>query len=178
MLAACGGRPGPEDGADPAPATLGTMPLDSVYQIETTGSPPADTTLSIPAGQRRVVLLRHGPPENVVFAEVTFDTAAFQAAGGSPVSVTLRPRPGTYGVALETSVPLREAQLTFKYAVHFLAPSGAQAKYGSDIGVERALGIGRLQGDTVTFLATTRPVIDNLHTVIPAAGIYLVGAPR
>ena len=178
LLAACGGRPGPEDGADPALASLGTMPLDSVYQIETTGSPPADTTLTIPAGQPRVVLVRHGPPENVVFAEVAFDTAAFQAARGAPVSVTVRPRPGTYGIALETSAPLRAAVLTFKYAVHFHAPSEALAKYGNDIGVERALGIGRLDGGIVTFLPTTRPAIDNLQAALPSAGTYLVGAPR
>ena len=50
---------------------------------------------------------------------VVFDTAAFQAGGGAPVSVTLRPRPGTYGLTVETSAPLRSAELTFKYAVHF-----------------------------------------------------------
>ena len=126
VLIACGGRS--TGTADPSTATLGTMPLDSVYQIETTGSPPADTTLDVAAGQRRVVLIRHGPPENVVFAEVVFDTAAFQAGGGAPVSVTLRPRPGTYGLTVETSAPLRSAELTFKYAVHFLAPSGALAR--------------------------------------------------
>jgi hypothetical protein len=177
-VAACGGRGGSEAAVDPALATLGTMPLEAVYQIETTGSPPADTTLSIPAGEPRVVLLRHGPPQNVVFAEVRFDTAAFQAAAGTPVSVTIRPRPGTYGLVLESGAPVRSAQITFKYAVHFLAPSGALARYGSDIAVERALGIGRLDGGTVVFLPSARPAIDNLRATIASAGTYLVGAPR
>jgi hypothetical protein len=177
-LAACGGRPGPEDRVDPAEAALGTMPLDSVWQIETTGSPPGDTTVAFPAGRSRVVLVRHGPPENVVFAEVRFDSASFPGAGGTPVTVTIRPRPGTYGLALETSAPLGRAEVTFRYAVHFQAPSGALAKYGSDIGVERALGIGRLEDGVVTFLPTLRPAIDNLQAVIPSAGTYLVGAPR
>ena len=158
VLLACGSSRGPGN-ADPATATLGTLALDSVYQIETTGSPPGDTTLALTAGTPRVLLLDHGPPANVVFAEIRFDTAAFQAPAGSSVQVTVRPRPG-------------------KYAVHFLAPADARSKYGNDIAVERALGIGRLQGDSVVFLPTTHPATDNLRATIPAAGTYLTAAPR
>ena len=176
VLIACGGRSAGT--ADPSTATLGTMPLDSVYQIETTGSPPRDSTVTLIAGTPRVVLLDHGPPANVVFAEVRFDTAAFQASSGAEVRVTLRPRPGIYGLSVESSAPLREAHLTFKYAVHFLAPAAAHARYGNDIAVERALGIGRLESGAVTFLQTTRPAMDNLHAIIASAGTYLLAAPR
>ena len=177
VLLACGSSRGPGN-ADPATATLGTLALDSVYQIETTGSPPGDTTLALTAGTPRVLLLDHGPPANVLFAEIRFDTAAFQAPAGSSVQVTVRPRPGTYGVTIESSAPLRDAELTFKYAVHFLAPADARSGYGNDIAVERALGIGRLQGDSVVFLPTTHPATDNLRATLPSAGTYLTAAPR
>jgi hypothetical protein len=179
VLTACGGPPRSQAAPDPIQAVVSPpLPVDSVYRIETTGSPPPDTTHTVVAGLPRVILLGHGPPDNVVFAEVLFDTASFQAPAGSPVSVTIRPRPGTYGLSLEASAPIRRAELTFKYAVYFLAPTGARTRYGSDIGVERALGIGRLDGEVVTFLPSTRPATDNLRATVTSAGTFVVAAPR
>lgn len=178
-LFGCAGRGSDPANADvPGATTSGTMPLDSVYQLETTGAPPGDTSVTVTAGRPHVVVMRHGPPDNAVFAEVRFDTAAFQAPPGAAVQVAIHPRPGVYGVGIETSAPLREAALTFKYAVHFLESAGARARYGSDIGFERVLGVARLDGGTVTFMPSTRPAIDNLRALVSSPGTYLVGAPR
>lgn len=179
LFFACAGRGSDPGNAEvPGATTSGTMPLDSVYQLETTGAQPGDTSVTVTAGRPHVVVMRHGPPDNAVFAEVRFDTAAFQAPSGADVRVAIHPRPGVYGVGIETSAPLREAALTFKYAVHFLESAGARARYGSDIGFERALGVARLDGGIVTFMPSTRPAIDNLRAVVSSAGTYLVGAPR
>jgi len=155
----------------------GTMALDAIFQLEMGGAPPADTAVMFTTGERRVIVLRHGPPDNAVFAEIQFDSAAF-AARGSPVQVTVRPRPGVYGVTIESGTPFTTATLTFKYAVHFLDPTGARARYGSDIAYERALGIARLDGANVTFIPSTRPALDNLAARVTLPGTYLVAAPR
>ena len=155
----------------------GTMALGAIYQLEMSGAGPADTTVTFTSGERRVIVLRHGPPDNAVFAEVHFDTTAF-AARGSPVQVTVRPRPGVYGISIQSTVPFTTALLVFKYAVHFLDPAGARTKYGSDIGFERALGIAHLDGANVTFIPSTRPATDNLAARVTLPGTYVVGAPR
>ena len=69
-LAACGGRAG--SGTKVEPSTGRVIPLASAIVLETAGPPPSDTALTFLAGEPRVVVLRHGPPENVVFAEVSF----------------------------------------------------------------------------------------------------------
>lgn len=177
-IAGCGGR-GPDTGNAPAPigTMSGTFPLDGIFQLEMSGAPPADTVVTFIAGERRVIVLRHGPPDNAVFAEIQFDTTSF-GTRGARVDLTVRPRPGVYGVTIETTTPFTAATLTFKYAVHFLDPTGARARYGSDIGYERALGIARLDGASVTFMPSTRPALDNLAAQVTQAGTYLVGAPR
>jgi hypothetical protein len=130
-LAACGGRSG-HKGVEPSPARV--IPLASAIVLETAGPPPADTTVTFTAGEPRVVVLRHGPPENVVFAEVTFAAKAFHADSGRPVEVEIRPRPGVYGLDLLTSVPFSEgASVVFKYPRYFSAPAKARAVYGSDV---------------------------------------------
>lgn len=112
-----------------------------------------------------------------MFAEVAFDSASF-AGGAGPVQVTIRPRPGVYGIDLQSGSELRQARVTFKYAVHFLAPADARQRYGSDIAFERLLFVGRLEGDRVTFLPSTRPATDNLSATLPGSGSYIVSAPR
>ena len=92
------------------------------------GPPPADTTVTFIAGEPRVIVLRHGPPENVVFAEVSFAPSAFRADSGRPVKVEVRPRPGVYGLDLVTSVPFSTgASVVFKYPRYFSAPAKARA---------------------------------------------------
>jgi len=177
-LAACGGRSG-HKGVEPSPVRV--IPLASAIVLETAGPPPADTTVTFTAGEPRVVVLRHGPPENVVFAEVTFAAKAFHADSGRPVEVEIRPRPGVYGLDLLTSVPFSEgASVVFKYPRYFSAPAKARAVYGSDVLYERALAIGQLlgTGQSVALLPSTRPFSDNLQAALPSPGTYLVAAPE
>lgn len=178
LLAACGGR----RRAEPAPlpgqtgTTLGTLPAASVVELEVAGAQPSDTTVTAQAGIPRTVVVRHGFPDNAVFAEVRFDSLAF--SGGSDVTITVRPLPGLYGVTIETSQPFATATLTFHYAVHFLAPAEARVTHGSNIAFERTLAIGRLDAEQVTFITSHRPATDLLRAEITQSGTYLVGAPR
>jgi hypothetical protein len=177
LAAACGGRAGTKHGVDPSAARV--VPLASAIVLETAGPPPSDTTVTFTAGERHVIVLRHGPPENVVFAELTFPPSAFRADSGRPVRVEVRPRPGVYGLDLMTSVPLgKGATVVFKYARYFSAPARARAVYGSDVLYERALAVGQvlLAGPELVLLPSTHPVADNLQSALPAAGTYVVAA--
>lgn len=178
LLAACGGR----RRAEPAPlpgesgTTLGTLPAAAVLELEVAGAQPSDTTVTAQAGVPRTVVVRHGFPDNAVFAEVRFDSLAF--AGGSDVTISVRPLPGLYGVTIETSRAFTSAQLTFHYAVHFLAPAEARVTHGSNIAFERTLAIGRLEAEQVAFMTSHRPGTDLLRATISQPGTYLVAAPR
>jgi hypothetical protein len=177
LAAACGGRAAPKSGIDPSVPRV--VPLASVIVLETAGPPPSDTTVTFTAGLPRVIVLRHGPPENVVFAELMFPPGAFRADSGRPVRVEVRPRPGVYGLDVTTSVPIGEgATVVFKYARYFSAPARARAAYGSDVLYERALAVGqyRAGGAELALLPSTHPVADNLQSALPAAGTYVVAA--
>lgn len=178
-LAACGGRAG-TGAKGVAPTVTRVIPLSSAIVLETAGPPPSDTTVTFPAGAPRVVVLRHGPPENVVFAELSFAPTAFTADSGFPVRIDIRPRPGVYGLTLTTSVPFRGgASLVFKYPRYFSAPARARAVYGRDALYERALSVGEVlaAGQSLALLPTTRPAADNLQAPIRSPGTYLVAAP-
>jgi hypothetical protein len=179
-LAACGGRASSATpGAEPTPARV--VPLASAIVLETAGPPPADTAVTFTAGEPRIIVLRHGPPENVVFAEISFAPGTFHADSGRPVKVEIHPRPGLYGIDLVTSVPFSEgASVVFKYPRYFSAPAKARAVYGGDALYERALAIGQVlgTGQTLALLPSTRPAPDNLQAALPAAGTYLVAAPE
>jgi hypothetical protein len=179
-VAACGGRAG-GGGKGPAPAPVRVIPLASAIVLETAGPPPSDTSVTFTAGTPHVVVLRHGPPENVVFAEVSFAAGAFKADSGRPVRVDVRPRPGVYGLALATSVPFSGgASVVFKYPRYFSAPAKARTVYGSDVLYERALSVGEVMatGQSLSLLPSTRPASDNLQAAIRSPGIYLVAAPE
>jgi hypothetical protein len=156
------------------------LPQARVIVLETSGPPPSDTSVTFLAGEPRTIVLRHGPPENIVFARLTFSPNAF-ADSGQTVKVDVQPRPGVYGLALATSLTLREkgASLVFEYARFFSAPARARQIYGSDIAFERALAIGRvLPAGQIELLPPFRPVADNLGAELPGAGSYLVAAPQ
>ena len=174
---ACGGGAGGSAEVAPEARVPSPRPVGEVYVLEADGGPPADTTVTFAAGSSRVVVVRHPAPDFAMFAEVAFDSASF-ATRGSEVEVTVRPRPGVYGIDLESSGGLRQARVTFKYAVHFLAPADARTRYGSDIAFERQLFVGALAGDQVTFLPSARPATDNLAATLPGPGSYIVSAPR
>jgi hypothetical protein len=177
--AACGGSRAPA-GPETAPrAETRTVPLAEAIVLETSGPQPPDTTVTFTAGQPRVVVLRHGPPEYIVFAELAFPASAF-AERGREVRVEVRPRPGVYGLELATSFAIRDsATIAFKYPRYFAASGRARAVYGSDLAYERALAVGRvLPGGLLALLGSTRPFPDMLRAPLPAAGTYLVAAPQ
>ncbi|MBW8839180.1 MAG: hypothetical protein JF602_04915, partial [Gemmatimonadetes bacterium] len=89
-LAACGGRAA-GNGADGA-APVRVVPLAQAIVLETAGPPPHDTVVEFVTGQRRLIVLRHGPPENIVFAQVEFPATPF-GDSGRPVRAEVRPRP-------------------------------------------------------------------------------------
>jgi hypothetical protein len=153
--------------------------MTRAIELETSGSPPPDTSVTFTAGEPRTIILRHAPPDNVVFAEVVFPAKAF-ADSGRAVRVELRPRRGIYGVDLNTSLPMRSpATIVFKYARYFSAPARARMVYGSDVAYERALAIGELQsGEMLNLLPSSRPTADNLSAAIRSSGSYLVAAPE
>jgi len=148
--------------------------------LETAGPPPADTSVTFVTGQPRVIILRHGPPTNIVFAELEFPPLAFGPDSGREVQVDVRPRPGVYGLDVASTLPIGPGvTLVFKYARYFSAPERARVVYGSDGAFERALAVGQVQpGGTLRLAPSTRPAADNLRAPLPAAGSYLVAAPQ
>ncbi len=176
VVAACGGRARAGPKVDPTSARV--VPLASAIVLETAGPPPSDTSVTFTAGVSRVIVLRHGPPENVVFAELAFPPRAFRADSGQPVQVEIRPRPGVYGLDVLADRPLGEgASVTFKYARYFSAPARARAAFGSDVLYERALAVGRmLPNGQLSLLPSTRPAADNLQGPIAAPGTYVAAA--
>ena len=180
LAVACGGRAATAGRKEPGPAGIvRVVPLTAAFVLETAGPPPADTSVTFTSGIYRIIVLRHGPPDNLVFAELEFPPKAF-ADSGRPVTVEIHPRPGVYGVDLTTSLPFAAgASLTFEYARYFSAPARARAAYGSDALYERALAIGQLQpGGQLGFLRSTRPAADNIRSALPGAGSYLVAAAQ
>jgi hypothetical protein len=155
------------------------LPLAEAIVLETAGPPPPDTTVTFTTGESRTIVLRHAPPDNIVFAELRFPKAAF-AERGREVRVEVRPRPGVYGLEIAASLPIRDsAVVVFKYPRYFASPAKARAIYGSDIVFERALAVGRvLPGGMLGLLPSTRPFPDLLQATLPAAGTYLVAAPQ
>jgi hypothetical protein len=178
-LLACGGRSPAAAPAAPVSTAPRILALSRVIVLETAGPPPSDTSVSFLAGNPRTIVLRHGPPENIVFATLTFPAGAF-ADSGQTVSVEVKPRPGVYGVDVTISLPLRSAaELTFSYARYFSAPARGRQLYRSDIAYERALAIGRLLPEgQIELLSSSRPVPDHLSADVTASGSYLVAAPQ
>lgn len=154
---------------------------DQVFTVEVWGAQASDTVVTFPASRARSVVLRHGPPDNTVFAEVDVPANAFVPAGGGQVTLTVRPLPGIYGLTLESdaalSAPIR---LTFKYPVHFGAPSDSRARYPTDVLFEQALVVALAEDDGARFqtLRSTRPASDNLQAVVSTLGRYQMVAPR
>jgi hypothetical protein len=181
-LTGCGGRPQSvldEAAAPPPPKEL--KPEDA-YLVEVWGPSPPDTTVTFLSSQPRTIVLRHGPPDNTVFAEVSLPANALApAAGGDSVRLEIHPLPGIYGVDLIAEGKLAEgARLTFKYPVHFSAPAASRDKYPTELDFERALLIARQPepGAAYHTLPISRPASDNLSTDLPELGRYLLLAPR
>lgn len=178
--AGCGGG-APAGTVDPTVTPLvPPQPLDRVFVLESWGTPPEDTVLAVPAGEGRTAVIRRGAPDNSVYARVTFPPGSVRPAAGDTARVRLTIHPGTFGLDVETDAAIGAgAEVAFSYAIHFVAPEGARAVYGSEIRMERYLGIGRLEGDSlVVFLDSWRPASDVLTARLAGPGRYLVAAPR
>lgn len=180
LLGACGGPPRPAAAPDPRIPTQ-VLPASRLYFLEMSGIPPEDSVVTFPVGERRVIILRHGAPDNTVFAELTFPDSVFRTEGApDSVTVVLRPRPGLYAIDLAmTVIPGRGATIRFKYPVHFSAPRDAVARYGGTGRFEQALAVGMLaDGTNYALLPSRRPASDNLESALPGPGTYVVAAPR
>jgi hypothetical protein len=181
LVLGCGSRQqatAPTPTHQPTPARV--LPLPRVIVLETAGPPPADTLVSFTAGTPRVIVLRHGPPENIVFARVSFSAGAF-ADSGQTVSVEVRPRPGVYGLELSTSLPPTRdgTSVEFDYARYFSAPARAQQVYRSTLAFERGLAVGRvLPENQIELLPSINQEADRVTAAIPGSGTYLVAAPQ
>jgi hypothetical protein len=177
---ACGARR-PVTSTTPAgPTAPRILPLARVIVLETSGPPPSDTSVTLTAGTPRMIVLNHGPPENIEFATVSFAANAFPDSGQT-VTVTIKPRPGVYGLELATSLPFRNggASLVFAYARYFSAPARALQVYGGHVAFEHALAIGRLLPDNqIELLPSTHPEPDDIEAALPGPGSYLVAAPQ
>ena len=170
--------PGP---ATPEPKALPPRPLDQVFVLEAAGSQPDDTVLQLTPGTHRVIVLRRESPDFGLFARIELGDSTLKPAGsGTSVALTLHPRPGEFGVELESPGRLgKGGTILFSYGAHFVAPAGARERYGSDIYFERALAIGRLESNgQVVFLPTLRPGSDMLSAPLDGPGRYVVAAPR
>lgn len=179
LAGACGGRRNVNSSSRPEETAERTLPQADVWVLEAGGTPPDDTTLTLIAGQARVVVLRNGAPDLATFAVLIFPDSSVKAEPGTPVELTLRVRPGVYGLDIDCKVETVGARIMFKYARHFEAPTAALKKYGSNEAFERQLVIGRLNGDsTILLLATRRPNQDNLNAGIKGNGSYVVAGPQ
>lgn len=178
-VAACGGRP-PAPSGPSVPSGGRVIPLGETIVLESAGPPVSDTSVTFRAGTTRAIVLRHGPPEHIVFAELWFPPEAFGADSGREVRIDVRPRPGVYGVDVASSLPIRPgAYLVFKYARFFSAPARARTVYGSDAVYERALAVGQLRADgMLALLPSARPAADVLRAPLAGAGSFLVAAPQ
>lgn len=181
LLVSCGTAPPPDVLPDPTVTpSYSPQALREVFVLESWGTPAEDTTLVLRRGEARTVLVRRGAPDNNLYARVAFPPGAIAPRTGDSATVRLRVPPGLYGLEVITEAPLAQpAEVTFSYAIHFAAPEGAEAAYGSSLQLERFLGIGRLEGDTtMVFLDTWRPASDLVSARLPGSGRYLVAAPR
>lgn len=149
--------------------------------LEAAGAQPEDTSLSITPGEPRVIVLRRSAPDYGLFARIELADSTLQPPpNAAAAALTIRARPGEYGVELEVQGAMPGGgTILFSYGAHFVAPAGARERYGSDIYFERELAIGRVDADgQVIFLPTRRPGSDMISAPLAGPGHYLVGAPR
>lgn len=178
---ACRGSTPGVEGPAPGPAPR-AYTADQVFTVEVWGAQATDTVVTFPASRARSIVLRHGPPDNTVFAEVDIPASAFApTGGGDTVTLSVRPLPGIYGLTLQSDAALTAPiRLTFKYPVHFAAPSDSRARYPTDVLFEQALVVALAEEDAAKFqtLRSTRPASDNLQAMISTLGRYQMVAPR
>ena len=124
--------------------------------------------------------MRHGPPDNAIFAIVQFTPGAMKPQSGAMTQVILRPVPGRVGVEVLTpDVFGVGAYVTLTYAVHFQAPSTAVEAFGSAGRFEQMLAAAQTLPDgRLQFLKTERPAADMVRFMIGASATYLLATPK
>ena len=101
LVLGCGGRHNVNGSSQPEETPERTFRQVDIWVLEAGGTPPDDTTYTLIAGQRRVVVLRNGAPDLATFAVLTFPDSSLKAPEGTPVELTVRVRPGVYGVDID-----------------------------------------------------------------------------
>jgi hypothetical protein len=126
------------------------------------------------------VVLRHGPPDNAIFAIIRFAPGALKPQTGTMAHVIVHPIPGRVGIELLSPDTFgAEARVTISYAIHFQAPSDAVAKFGSAGRFEQALAAARTLPDgRLQFLRTDRPAADMVSFDVNTSAVYLLATPR
>lgn len=152
------------------------MPLDQLWLVERSGASPGDTTVTFPARAGRTIVLRHPPPDNATFAVVRIPP---DSGATGELTLTLRPMPARYGLAVEGAALPEGTTLRYSYAGHFVVPEGALVRYFTPARFEQGLGIGVDRGDgRVQFVAARRPAADQLEVPLGRTGTWYLAAPR
>jgi acetamidase/formamidase len=182
-LAACGGAgapvapvPGTAVQVPEGPVAVRVAPRGETEAVEVGGIAPNDTVIALRRGQGRTVILRHGPPDRTEFVEVFLPSTVFARAPRDTVQVTIRARPGVYGIDLSADADWGPGtEIAFKYAVHFYPPADALRQYRTLTEVERRLTVARRErnGDLTIYLSV-HPATDVLRAFIPGEGTYVM----
>lgn len=148
--------------------------------LEQSGPSPTDTVVDFVASERRRIMIRHGAPDNAVYAIIDIPAGAVAPVRGDTASLTVAPTPGRFGLDLRSAGTIGAGIIvTFSYATHFRAPSDAAARYGSPTRFEQSMGAARLDtAGLVQFIATARPAADMVRFEAPAGGTFVLAAPR
>lgn len=159
-----------------APVAVRTAPRGETAPVEVGGIAPGDTVVAVRRGESRVIILRHGPPDRAEFVELSLPATVFARAVRDTIHVTIKPRPGVYGVELSADADWGPgAEIAFKYAVHFYPPADAVRMYRTLTEIDRRLTVARREsnGDLTIYLST-RPAPDVLRALIPGAGTWVM----
>ncbi|HWA40110.1 MAG TPA: hypothetical protein VG712_00770 [Gemmatimonadales bacterium] len=158
------------------PVVVRTAPRGETAPVEVGGIAPNDTVVLVRRGESRVVILRHGPPDRAEFIELTLPATVFARAPRDTVRVTIKARPGVYGVDLSADADWGPgAQIAFKYAVHFYPPADAVRRYRTLTEIDRRLTVARReQNGDLTLYLSSRPAPDVLRAMIPGEGTWVM----
>lgn len=156
------------------------IPVDQAWILDQSGPTATDTTVRFDPAKPRTVMLRHGSPDNAIYAIVDVPAGAITPGPGDSASITIHPTPGRYEITISTVGALTAPLLvTFSYATHFQAPSDALARYPSPTRFDQAMGAGVLEDPgMIRFLPTTRPAADLMQFAVSAPGTFLLAAPK
>ncbi len=156
------------------------VPVGQVWILEQAGPSPTDTSVTFLASEGRRIMIRHGAPDNAVYAIIDIPAAAIAPTRGDSAIVTVAPLPGRFGLDITSPGAIGPGVVvTFSYATHFRQPSDADARYASATRFEQSMGAARLDGaSTVDFIDSQRPAADMMRFSLPAAGTFVLAAPR